>query len=391
MEKKRWMPTFFAVAFVWFTTHFGGGFASGRQVVQYYVGYGWYASFLPIVSQALEALVFYYAWKFALERKKFDYRSWTMDFYKPAEKVMSPVFEFIFQLILVTATAVAFATGGATISTVFGTSYLLNTFFIALAMLLLTIFGADIVRKAASFIAIAIILGVIVIYVPNIVKSWGTITGNIAALKAGTIANDASFGQALWKTIVYAGFQSCCLGAYLAHSNALKDVNDAKKAAGWGFVINATILMMSTLGIMAFYQEGILAEAVPALFVVMNGVGSAWMTPLISILIILGAVSTGVNLIYGTTNRIVNYISRNDTDQMKKEKETKRSIAVSFCYVAATWMIAQFGLIPLIAKGYGTLGYVSVFVIIIPVLLKGIIGWKKIDGDAAKKSKEKVS
>ena len=391
MEKKRWMPTFFAVAFVWFTTHFGGGFASGRQVVQYYVGYGWYASFLPIVSQALEALVFYYAWKFALERKKFDYRSWTMDFYKPAEKVMSPVFEFIFQLILVTATAVAFATGGATISTVFGTSYLLNTFFIALAMLLLTIFGADIVRKAASFIAIAIILGVIVIYVPNIVKSWGTITGNIAALKAGTIANDASFGQALWKTIVYAGFQSCCLGAYLAHSNALKDVNDAKKAAGWGFVINATILMMSTLGIMAFYQEGILAEAVPALFVVMNGVGSAWMTPLISILIILGAVSTGVNLIYGTTNRIVNYISRNDTEQMKKEKETKRSIAVSFCYVAATWMIAQFGLIPLIAKGYGTLGYVSVFVIIIPVLLKGIIGWKKIDGDAANKSKEKVS
>ncbi len=391
MEKKRWMPTFFAVAFVWFTTHFGGGFASGRQVVQYYVGYGWYASFLPILSQALEALVFYYAWKFALERKKFDYRSWTLDFYKPAEKVMSPVFEFIFQLILVTATAVAFATGGATISTVFGTSYLLNTFFIALAMLLLTIFGADIVRKAASFIAIAIILGVIVIYVPNIVKSWGTITGNIAALKAGTIANDASFGQALWKTIVYAGFQSCCLGAYLAHSNALKDVNDAKKAAGWGFVINATILMMSTLGIMAFYQEGILAEAVPALFVVMNGVGSAWMTPLISILIILGAVSTGVNLIYGTTNRIVNYISRNDTEQMKKEKETKRSIVVSFCYVAATWMIAQFGLIPLIAKGYGTLGYVSVFVIIIPVLLKGIIGWKKIDGDAANKSKEKVS
>lgn len=391
MEKKNWMPTFFAVAFVWFTTHFGGGFASGRQVVQYYVGYGWYASFLPIVSQALEALVFYYAWKFALERKKFDYRSWTLDFYKPAEKVMAPVFEFIFQLILVTATAVAFATGGATITKVFGTSYLLNTFFIALAMLLLTIFGADIVRKAASFIAIAIILGVIVIYVPNIVKSWGAITGNIAALKAGTIANDATFGQALWKTIVYAGFQSCCLGAYLAHSNALKDVNDAKKAAGWGFVINATILMMSTLGIMAFYQDGILEEAVPALFVVMNGVGSAWMTPLISILIILGAVSTGVNLIYGTTNRIVNYISRNDLEKVKKEKETKRSIVVSFCYVAATWMIAQFGLIPLIAKGYGTLGYVSVFVIIIPVILKGIIGWKKIDGDAASRGNEKVS
>ena len=180
MENKKVMPAFFAVAFVWFTTHFGGGFASGRQVIQYYVGYGWYASFLPIVSQAIEAIIFYYAWKFAIEKNKYDYKSWTLEFYKPIEKIMSPVFEFIFQLILVTATAVAFATGGATITTVFGTSYILNTIVIAAVMLLLTIFGAKMVRKAASFIAIAIILGVIVIYVPNVFASWSKITANIS-------------------------------------------------------------------------------------------------------------------------------------------------------------------------------------------------------------------
>lgn len=384
MEKKSVMPTFFAVAFVWFTTHFGGGFASGRQVVQYYVGYGWYASFLPILSQAIEALVFYYAWKFALEKRKYDYRSWSLEFYKPVEKVMSPVFEAIFQLILVTATAVAFATGGATITKVFGSSYIINTLAIAAFMLVLTIFGAGLVRKAASFIAVAIITGVLVVYVPNVIASWGDISANIAGLKAGTIASTGTFGQALWKTMVYAGFQSCCLGAYLAHSNALKDINDAKKAAGWGFVINATILMLSTLGIMAFYQDGILDEAVPALFVVMNGVGSAWMTPLISILIILGAVSTGVNLIYGTTNRIVNYIGRNDSEDVQKEKLTKRSIVVSLAYVVATWCIAQFGLIPLIAKGYGTLGYIAVFVIIIPLIVKGLKGWKPVAESADK-------
>jgi len=379
MEKKLLMPAYFAVAFVWFTTHFGGGFASGRQVVEYYVGYGWYASFLPILSQAIEALIFYYAWKFAIEKKKYDYRSWSLEFYKPIEKVMSPVFEIIFQLILITATAVAFATGGATITTVFGTSYLLNTLLIAASMLLLTIFGAKLVRKAASFIAIAIILGVIVVYVPNIIAGWGEITANLAGLKDGTIVNDSTFGQALWKTIVYAGFQSACLGAYLAHSNALKDVNDAKKAAGWGFVINASILMLSTLGILVFYQDGILTEAVPALFVVMNGVGSAWMTPLISILIILGAVSTGVNLIYGITNRLVTFLGRNDTEEVNRKIETKRSTFISLAYVIVTWCIAQFGLIPLIAKGYGTLGYISIFVIILPLLIRGIIGWKAVD------------
>jgi len=142
--------------------------------------------------------------------------------------------------------------------------------------------------------------------------------------------------------------------------------------------------MLSTLGIMAFYQDGILAESVPALFVVMNGVGSSVLTPLISILIILGAVSTGVNLIYGTTNRIVNFIGRNDSEEVQKENLTKRSMGVSLAYVIVTWCIAQFGLIPLIAKGYGTLGYIAVFVIILPLLIKGVMGWK---ADAASADK----
>lgn len=379
MDNKKIMPAYFALAFVWFTTHFGGGFASGAQVVQYFVSYGWFAAFLPIVSQIILAFVFYYAWKFALDKKKYDYKSWTLEFYKPIEKVMSPVFEIVFQILLITGTAIAFATGGATITTLFGTSYIVNTICIAVVMLFLTIFGAKLVRNVASFLAIVIIAGMVVVYVPNVIISWGDITSNIAGLKSGTIANDSSFWGAIWKTLTYAGFQAATLGAYLAHSNALKDVNEAKKAAVWGFVLNASILMISTLGIIGFYQKGILEETVPALFVVMNGVGSSWMTPLISILIILGSISTGVNLIFGITNRVVNFLSRNDTDAMKEEKETKRSIMVALGYVIFTWCVAQFGLIPLIAKGYGTIGYVSIFVIIIPLLIRGILGWKAVE------------
>lgn len=29
----------------------------------------------------------------------------------------------------------------------------------------------------------------------------------------------------------------------------------------------------------------------------------------------------------------------------------------------------------IIAKGYGTLGYIAIFIIIIPLLIKGIKGW----------------
>ena len=43
MNKKTTAGTgsvIFGVAFVWFTTHFGGGFASGAQIYSYYVSFG---------------------------------------------------------------------------------------------------------------------------------------------------------------------------------------------------------------------------------------------------------------------------------------------------------------------------------------------------------------
>jgi uncharacterized membrane protein YkvI len=371
--KKTSMSAIFALAFVWFTTHFGGGFASGRQVVEYFIGFGWYAVFMPILSQLIVAVVLYYAWKFALEKKVFNYRDWTNEFYKPVQGIMSNVYEVLYNLTLMTATAVAFATGAATLEKVFDTPYILNTIVIALSLFFLTIFGADLVRKAATVIAVAIIAGVVIIYVPNIAVSFSKITSNISGLKNGTIPNDASFFNALLKTLLYAGFQAVALGAYLAHADVLKDKNEVKRASIVGFIINSGILMLAVLGILAYYNDGILTEAIPALFVIKNGVGSSWMMPLVSILIILGAISTGVTLIYGISQRIVLLLGKNESKEVFKQKERKRSIVASIVYVAITWSIAQFGLIPLVAKGYGTLGYVSLFVIVIPLILKGIL------------------
>lgn len=377
MSKKMTMPAFFAVVFVWFTTHFGGGFASGIQISTFYVKYGWYSIFTPIISTLIQAFVFYFAWKYAVQHKTYDYRSWANGIFKPAEKILANLYEVIFNLILVTATAVAFATGGATLQTVLGTPYILNTIIIALLIFVLTIFGADVVRKAASILAIAIIIGILIIYIPNIIYYWPKIVQNISGMQSGTVPCQYDFWDALLQCFVYAGFQVCCVGAYIAHSSVLKDIKEVKKTAIYGFIINASILLLATLGIMIYYQEGILKEAVPALFVIKHGVGSSWMLPLVSILIILGVITTGVNLIYGITNRIVTWLGRNDSEEAVKADEKKRNILIAGGYVIFTWCIALFGLIPLVSKGYGTMGYVAIFTIIIPILIKGFKGWEK--------------
>lgn len=57
---KSKMPLAMGLAFVAFTTQFGGGFASGAQIYQYFINYGIWCLILPLVTQGLYALFFWY-------------------------------------------------------------------------------------------------------------------------------------------------------------------------------------------------------------------------------------------------------------------------------------------------------------------------------------------
>ena len=51
-KKNKAGSMILGVAFVWFTTHFGGGFASGAQIYSYYVRYGIWSLFMPLFAMA---------------------------------------------------------------------------------------------------------------------------------------------------------------------------------------------------------------------------------------------------------------------------------------------------------------------------------------------------
>ena len=113
------------VAFVWFTTHFGGGFASGAQIYSYYVRYGIWCLLMPVLAMGYNALFFAYCLRFARKHEVYDYRSYNNAFYGKFAPVFSNLFEILYICVMCVAPAVAFATGGATLSTLTGLPYLL--------------------------------------------------------------------------------------------------------------------------------------------------------------------------------------------------------------------------------------------------------------------------
>ena len=125
------MPLAMGLAFVAFTTQFGGGFASGAQIYQYFINYGIWCLILPAVTQGLYALFFWYGMRYAYKHKTYDYRSFSDSLYGKTKPVMSNLYEICYLIMIGTASAAAFATGGSTLQTLFGIPYWLCTLIIA--------------------------------------------------------------------------------------------------------------------------------------------------------------------------------------------------------------------------------------------------------------------
>ena len=115
------------------------------------------------------------------------------------------------------------------------------------------------------------------------------------------------------------------------------------------------------------------------LVLVQNGVGSALLTPIISVLIILGAVSTGVNMVAGIVTRCVNAVERRIADPAKKASgHQMRNIAFSVLFTAIAFAIAQFGLMAVVKKGYAYLGYAGFISVFIPFVVRYIYDRTKV-------------
>lgn len=358
------------IAFVGFTTQFGGGFASGAAMYQYFINYGVWALIMPFLAQFLLSLFYWYGMRYAYRNKTFDYRSFSDHFYGKFKGIFSNLYEMEYLLMVCMAPAVAFATGGATLSTLIGLPYVACTLIIGVFIFAIVLFGTDIVRKCSSVLSIFIIAGMVVVLVPNIIAQWDSIMDTIKGMSNGVMAvgskESGSFGSALWSACVYGIFQITAVGLMYQHTKGLTEEKEVGRSMIYMFIVDALIMELSVFGLLAVANLPELAEtSVPMLLLVKTGVGAKLLTPIISVLIILGSVSTGVNMIAGLVERCMH-----QKEPRKKSINIPHKKAVlSLLFTVLTFAVAQLGLIPLVKTGYSYIGYITIFVIIIPFIL----------------------
>lgn len=382
---KNKMPLAMGVAFVAFTTQFGGGFASGAQIYQYFINFGVWCLILPAVTQGLYALFFWYGMRYAYKHKTYDYRSFSDSIYGKTRPIMSNLYEICYLIMIGTASAAAFATGGSTIETLFGLPYWLCTVIVGVFIFIIALYGTAMVRKCASTLSVLIIIGLVLVLVPNIAAQWGAVGESLGRMQAGEMPviskETGAFGPALWSAVLYFFFQLASVSVMYQHMESITDVKQINRAAVGMFICNFFAMELSIIGLLAVaYAADLVTASVPMLVLVRNGVGAGILTPIISLLIILGAISTAVNMISGIVTRCVNAIERRMPDEAARQKgHLGRNAVFTLIFTFLAFAIAQFGLMAVVKQGYAYLGYAAFITLFVPFVVHAVgTGGKEI-------------
>ena len=366
------------VGFVWFTSQFGGGFASGTQLYQYFINFGIWCLVTPALAQLFQAFFQWYALRHAYEHKTVNYRDFCDSFYGRFRVVFSNLYELVYLMLILLAPSIAFATGGSTLHELAGIPYLICTVIVGICIYVIALFDTDMIRRAASVVSYVLIIGVLIVFIPNIIAEWGDIMDAIRQMHAGVLpvgsTADGGLWQALWNCIVYGAYHVASIGLYVAHAQKFTRKSQCVSSMVLGFIINAVVISVVNFGLLAIAMNPKLTDySVYTLLFAQRGVLPGLMAPMVSVLIIIGSVFSAVNMITGFVNRDVTGLEKKDDRKTAAAKRTVRTRATALICTLATFSIAQFGLLPLVRKGYSYLGIACMVVIVIPFLIRMVL------------------
>ena len=388
-RRKIALPASVGVAAVWFGSHVGPGTASGNQTASYFGGFGKLGLVGGIIAMIILGLCIYYCIEYSRLIGTTSFKDFANSFFSPYQKLFSTIFEFAFLWMVVMNFSSSLATGSTAIQSQFGVPYWVGMVLLCLVTVLLTMFGAEMVRKSSTILTV-LILGALFALLffglsspaSEFLDRWS----NAMTLPA-TLPHKPWY-ELIWSAILYASFLAVgMMGTSLAVSDSLKSNKDSKKAAFLGIILNAGLICVVAVLLYAFPSvlgdffdpNRVSKTFIPNLEVV-TIIGKPFLAYCYIVILISAIISTLEGYGFGVIARYKKYLPL-------KSERGKDLILLAILLVIGI-MVSRLGLDWIISKGFRFIGYVEIIFIVIPTL---VIGHKKVKEMTIKKEQEKQS
>ncbi|HIB09846.1 MAG TPA: hypothetical protein EYO20_08420 [Gemmatimonadetes bacterium] len=335
----------------------GGGYGTGRELVEFFLvkSQGPLGGLLAIgVTTAIFSTVSMVTFELARVWGAFDYRHFFQRLLGPGWRI----FEGCYLGLLLIILAVAAAAAGSIAEETFGLDYWIGVGIVMLAVGGLVFGGNKSIERFFSAWSI-LLYGLYVVFFLWCLKSFGPlISENLTAEPIGT--------SWLVAGVSYAGYNLTApfVLATLRLHQTRREAFIAGALTGPLVMIPGLLFFLATVG-----QYPQIMDAVVPANDLLEILGSRGFQIGFQVVLFGTLVETGAGMIHAFNERI----SGLKADEDKQLPAWVRpAVAIGLLTIAT--FVSQYGLIDLIAKGYGTLTWGFIIVYVIPVLTVGV--WK---------------
>jgi uncharacterized membrane protein YkvI len=338
----------------------GGGYGTGREVVEFFTRFGALPGLAGLVLAAAGvALVFALSLELARRAQAFDYRS----FFKALLGPFWVSYELLLLLLVMLVLGVISAASHGMLQRFWPTvpSWASSLLFIAVVVGL-TFFGRAVVTWLLTFWSL-VLYAAFATLTAVVLYAHGT---ELALALAGGAPSASSDGWAL-SALRYVGYNVTAIPVVLFAARQLSSRRETLVAGFFGGLLAVLPAVALHLCFVALGAEVYENQALP-LFRVLDGLGLPWLTLWLSVVLLGTFLETALGDIQGILERMDRW--REEQTGRGFSHWTHGAIALSLLGVAA--YLGQLGVVALIGEGYGTLSWGFLLVYILPLLLWGL-------------------
>jgi len=340
------------------STMIGGGYATGRELIEFFLQLGPKAGLLAmLVSTMVISVVCIVAFEFARTFATYDYRL----FFR---KLIGPgwiLFEIAYVALILLVLSVLGAASGELIHNLLGISSLWGTFTLMLTIGILVFYGSKVIEGFLSSWSIILYIAYTALIIWSLSVFGEKISSNIFSLQQSTI--DLSTFKGGWS---YAGYNVVVLTAALFVVPHFKNRSDSF----WAGLFCGPLAMIPGfllfIAMVAHYPE-ITEKSLPISYLLEQLNAPGFM--LVFQVVIFGTfIETGTALLHSINERIAEVYLEKDKQMPQFLRPT---VALSLLFIAI-YLADAVGIVSLIGQGYAYSSYLFLAIVVLPLLTRGI-------------------
>jgi len=353
--ERRFVRVYVVPGAVFQSVMVGGGYGTGREIVEYFTSYGAAGGLLAIgTAYVVTAVVLAVTFEFSRLYAEFDYRG----FFKRLIGSGWIAFEVLVILLFLLILAVLASAAGNILRDNLGMPYVGGLAILLGVVGVLTFFGRELIEKVLTFWS-AVLYATFIAFFMQVFASDNVSLSNAFAV------GDVESG---WLTsgLKYALYNLAIAPLLLYVVRGIETRGEALRS---GAVAGVIALAPALLFHFAFLtaRPGILDEAIPAYWM-LGQLGLVAMTAVFSVVLFGTFIETGAGMLQGINERIDAYLEESRGEGLSPMMHA--SIAVVAILLSAG--LSLVGITSLIAKGYGTMSWGFLLVYVIPLLTIGV-------------------